>query len=234
MGYLRKECEYCEHWKKLGEHCGAIMHGMKCVAGPLPPGIVWLPEGEEPNGTYAENIRRLSGTLAGPDEYAKATGAVKDSNPKDIVGTRKAPMSTVSAAVMAEVGVAMLEGALKYGRHNYRAVGVRASVYYDACLRHMFAWWDMGEDIDPASKLSHITKAIAGLMVLRDSMLQGNWVDDRPPPCPEFYEALNAAAAKLVDNAPTPAPKHYTAVNTAIDKAGLGDSHDALTFDPRN
>lgn len=58
--------------------------------------------------------------------------SAKPSNPKDTVGIRKAPMSTVSAAVMAEVGVAMLEGAAKYGRHNYRAVGVRASVYYDA------------------------------------------------------------------------------------------------------
>lgn len=156
----------------------------------------------------------------------------KNSNPKDTVGTRKAPMSTVSAAVMAEVGVAMLEGALKYGRHNFRAVGVRASAYYDACLRHLFSWWDMGEDIDPASKLSHITKAIAGLMVLRDSMIQGNWVDDRPPACPEFYEALNAAAAKLVDAAPKPAPRHYTAANTALDKAGLGDEHEALIFGP--
>lgn len=61
----------------------------------------------------------------------------KPTNPKDSVGIRKAPMSTVSAVVMAEVGVAMLEGAAKYGRHNYRAVGVRASVYYDATLRHL-------------------------------------------------------------------------------------------------
>lgn len=35
MGYLRKECSTCHYWKKLGEHCGAIMHGMKCVVGPL-------------------------------------------------------------------------------------------------------------------------------------------------------------------------------------------------------
>ncbi len=210
INYLRKECDGCPCWKDLGQHCGAIMHGMPCIHSPV------------------------TGYQPGRSSFPVGHESVKDSNPKDIVGTRKAPMSTVSAAVMAEVGVAMLEGALKYGRHNYRAVGVRASVYYDACMRHMFAWWDMGEDIDPASRLSHITKAIAGLMVLRDSMLQGNWVDDRPPPCPEFYEALNAVAAKLVDAAPNPAPKHYTAANPALDKAGLGDAHDALTFDPRN
>jgi hypothetical protein len=156
---------------------------------------------------------------------------VKLSNPKDIVGTRKAPMSTVSAAVMAEVGVAMLEGACKYGRHNYRAVGVRASVYYDASIRHLFSWWDMGEDLDPASKLSHITKAIAGLMVLRDSMIQGNWVDDRPPSCPEFYEELNAKAAAIIDAGAHLDPRHYTITDTSIKRAGLEDEAEALSFE---
>ena len=73
----------------------------------------------------------------------------KPSNPKDALGILKVPASTISAPVMSEVGVAMLEGALKYGRHNYRAIGVRASVYYDATVaRHMALWWE-GEDEDP-------------------------------------------------------------------------------------
>ncbi len=62
----------------------------------------------------------------------------KEMNPKDGVGTGKVPMSTVPAVVLAEIGLAMLEGARKYGRHNYRVAGIRASVYYDAMLRHMF------------------------------------------------------------------------------------------------
>jgi hypothetical protein len=74
----------------------------------------------------------------------------KPSNPKDMVGVKKVPFSVISAAVTAEVGVGMLEGASKYGRHNYRAVGVRASVYYDATMRHLTAWWE-GEDVDPPS-----------------------------------------------------------------------------------
>lgn len=138
------------------------------------------------------------------------TTTTKESNPKDIVGVRKAPMSTVSATVMAEVGVAMLEGAAKYGRHNYRAVGVRASVYYDALMRHMFAWWDAGEDLDPDSGLSHITKAIAGLMVFRDAMINDKWVDDRPPKVPEFYADLNAKAAAILDRYADRNPVHYT------------------------
>lgn len=133
----------------------------------------------------------------------------KPSNPKDIVGVRKAPMSTVPAPVLAELGVAMLEGAAKYGRHNYRAVGVRASVYYDATMRHLMAWWE-GQDLDPYSGMSHITKAIASLAVLRDSMIQGKMTDDRAPASAEFYEALNKRAAEIIDRYADKSPKHYT------------------------
>lgn len=133
----------------------------------------------------------------------------KPTNPKDTVGIKKAPMSTVSAAVMAEVGVAMMEGALKYGRHNYRGVGVRASVYYDATLRHMFAWWE-GEDVDPDSGMSHITKAIASLTVLRDAMIQDKVEDDRPPRSKNFYAELNERAGSLLDKYGAVNPHHYT------------------------
>jgi hypothetical protein len=134
---------------------------------------------------------------------------LKDSNPKDLVGVRKAPMSTISGAVLAEVGVAMLEGACKYGRHNYRAVGVRASVYYDATMRHMIDWWE-GEDIDPDSQLSHVTKAIASLFVLRDAMIQSMFTDDRPPRSSQFYPALNARAGEIIDRYADRNPTHYT------------------------
>lgn len=82
--------------------------------------------------------------------------------------------------VLAGVALAMSEGSHKYGRHNYRAHGVRMSTYYDAVLHHLIAWWE-GEDIDPDSGLNHIDKAIAGLMVLRDVMIGGGITDDRPP-----------------------------------------------------
>lgn len=133
---------------------------------------------------------------------------VKETNPKDSVGIAKAPFSTVSAVVWAEVGVGMMEGARKYGRHNYRAVGVRASVYYDATLRHLTAWWE-GEDIDPDSnaKLSHVTKAIASLTVLRDSMIRNNMTDDRPPAVESgWLTELNQKAKALIDQYPDAVP----------------------------
>lgn len=134
---------------------------------------------------------------------------VKDTNPKDAIGISKAPMSTVSAAVLMEVGVAMLEGASKYGRHNYRAAGVRASVYYDALMRHAMAWWE-GEDLDPDSGMSHITKAITTLVVLRDAMLQDKFTDDRPPRSAPFLPALNDKAAALLTKHADKRPRHYT------------------------
>lgn len=130
---------------------------------------------------------------------------LKPSNPKDSVGIKKVYYSVLPWGVIAEVGLALLEGALKYGRHNYRGVGVRASVYFDATLRHLTDWWE-GEDIDPDSQLSHITKAIASLTVLRDSMLRGNWSDDRPPRMSEdWMKELNQRAAALVEKYPEPA-----------------------------
>lgn len=135
----------------------------------------------------------------------------KPSNPKDIIGSGKAPLSALPFRVLWGLGLAMLEGASKYGRHNYRAVGVRASVYFDAAMRHIGAWWE-GEDLDPDSeaKLNHIDKAIVSLMVLRDSMLQGNWTDDRPPRAPTDFAALHAEAGKLIEQHKDKNPRHYT------------------------
>ena len=107
-------------------------------------------------------------------------------NPKDAVGIRKwRQYATVPMTVIWEVGVAMLEGARKYGRHNYRVAGVTTSVYVDAAKGHIDCFWE-GEDYDPDSGLSHITKAIASLVVLRDAMIRDMMIDDRPPKVKDF------------------------------------------------
>ena len=105
----------------------------------------------------------------------------KETNPKDEIGTKKPRFySGLPANVTKEVSIGMMEGAMKYGRHNYRMSGVRASVYIDAAIGHLFDYWE-GQDIDPDSDLHHITKAIASLYVLRDAQLQNMCKDDRPP-----------------------------------------------------
>ena len=102
------------------------------------------------------------------------------------------------------MGLGMLEGARKYGRHNYRVAGVRASVYYDAVMRHLMAWWE-GEDIDEESGMSHITKALTCLCTFRDSMIIGNWKDDRPPKHKNgWVKELNKKAEEIINKYPEP------------------------------
>jgi len=135
---------------------------------------------------------------------------VKPTNPKDAIGIKKVPYSTLSGPVLAEAALGMMEGALKYGRHNYRAIGVRASVYYDATRRHLDQWWE-GEDWDPESKaaLHHVTKAITSLIVLRDAMINNKFTDDRPPRSPQnWMEIMNAKAAALLQHFPNPVPAY--------------------------
>jgi len=139
---------------------------------------------------------------------------IKNSNPKDALGIKKAPMSTVSAPVLMEMGLAMLEGDRKYGRHNYRVIGVRSSVYYDAAMRHLMAWWE-GEDIDPDSGISHVTKALSCLSVLRDAMINENFTDDRPPKIKDgWIQELNKKAAEIIERYPDAKDPH-----TQIDEA---------------
>lgn len=96
----------------------------------------------------------------------------------------------------------MMEGARKYSRHNYRVAGVRASVYYDAAMRHLMAWWE-GEDIDPESGVPHLVKAMACLCVIRDAIHVNNWTDDRPPSLSVGWQSdLNKKAGDLIDRLP--------------------------------
>lgn len=140
-------------------------------------------------------------------EGLKGAPETKPSNPKDSVGISKVPMSTVPATVLAEVGVAMAEGARKYGRHNYRVLGCKASVYYDATMRHLMDWWE-GTDIDPDSGMSHVTKAITSLVVLRDAMIQNKFIDDRPPVSVEFLKELNVKMQDIINKYPESAPTY--------------------------
>lgn len=128
----------------------------------------------------------------------------KLSNPKDALGVNKVPFHCVPCGPLLEMGLAMMEGGRKYGTHNYRAIGVRMSTYYNAVMRHMMAWWE-GENIDPDSGVHHIVKAMTSLLVLRDSMLMGNCEDDRPINYPEKldFKTLNKQAEKIIKDYPT-------------------------------
>jgi hypothetical protein len=106
--------------------------------------------------------------------------------PHDTIGkklkveiNKDTPFHILPWRVVLETALGMMEGGRKYGRHNYRSMGVRATVYYDATTRHL-ADFISGTAVDKDSGLSHLTKALSSSQVLLDSMIMGNWVDDRP------------------------------------------------------
>jgi len=134
----------------------------------------------------------------------------KDTNPKDAVGVRKwRQYATVPCTAIWAIGAAMLEGARKYGRHNYRVAGVRASVYVDAAKGHIDQFWE-GEDLDKDSGLPHLAKAMASLVVLYDGIAVGNWVDDRPPriDLDHVRQELQDAVDGIFDRIPNAAPPY--------------------------
>jgi hypothetical protein len=121
----------------------------------------------------------------------------KDSNPKQAYGDMKVGLSSVPMGVIYGVALAMTEGGIKYGKHNYRDMGCRHSTYFDAACGHLAHWWE-GEDIDPDSGIHHLLKAIASLVVVMDSILMGNDVDDRPIHYPEGVKMrINPLVAEL-------------------------------------
>lgn len=102
------------------------------------------------------------------------------SNPKQDIGVKKAPLSLVPPALSIAVSAALADGAAKYGAYNYRQAGVKASIYYEAALRHLAALWD-GEEVASDSGVEHLAHAAACLAILLDTKSIGRMVDDRPP-----------------------------------------------------
>lgn len=104
----------------------------------------------------------------------------KDTNPKDAIGQGKVPLHLIPSTAKAHMAMAFLEGALKYGKYNWRVSGVRSSIYLDALQRHVDKWAN-GEEVDPTTKVHHLASAMACLAILIDAQEIGKLVDDRPP-----------------------------------------------------
>lgn len=99
-------------------------------------------------------------------------------NPKDRAGLAKPNLSRIPFAPLMEVICSLEEGARKYGPWNWRSECINEQVYADAAIRHLMQWL-AGEDIDPDSGINHISKAIAGLIILRDAQMHNCSVDTR-------------------------------------------------------
>ena len=107
----------------------------------------------------------------------------KPSNPKDAIGSKKLAMHLVPSVIQAYAALAFTEGALKYGKYNWRVAGVRVSIYLDAIARHLAAYQN-GEFADKDTGVPHLASIIACVGIILDADLSGKLTDDRPPAQP--------------------------------------------------
>lgn len=107
-----------------------------------------------------------------------ATSKATTTNPKDLLGEKKAPLGQVCPVADAHESCAMLDGDLKYGFRNWREKNVVARIYIDAALRHIQAWAE-GEEVAEDSGVHHLGHARACLGILLDAQENGNLIDNR-------------------------------------------------------
>ena len=115
----------------------------------------------------------------------------KPTNPKDIIGSSKLPMHLIPASALAFLSIAFAEGAFKYGKYNWRVVGVRSSIYLDALERHAKKYRE-GEDCDQKTRVHHLASVMACCAIILDAEVAGSLTDDRPP--------RNLNTVKLIDD----------------------------------
>jgi hypothetical protein len=135
----------------------------------------------------------------------------KPTNPKDMVGSNKLPLHLWPETATALGCLGLLDGMLKYGRSNYRAIGIRASIYVDAAKRHLNAWFE-GEENDPDSGLPHFAHALACIAILVDAQAAGKLNDDRMVKggYRVLLDSLTPHVARLKALHEGKTPKHYT------------------------
>jgi hypothetical protein len=112
--------------------------------------------------------------LAPKDPYFAAE------NPKDLVAQTKLDLSFIPETFLIEVAAAFYEGALKYGRFNWRMAPVKASVYIGAFDRHKMKYM-AGELRDKKTKTHHLGYMGCCSAIILDAEIYGTLIDDRPP-----------------------------------------------------
>lgn len=100
-------------------------------------------------------------------------------NPKDLIGATKVSISKFPMVALLHGSHALMNGAVKYGPYNWRAKDVIASIYVDAAMRHLAAWFE-GEELADDSGVHHLGHAIACLAIVLDAQEGKTLIDDRP------------------------------------------------------
>jgi len=135
----------------------------------------------------------------------------KPTNPKDAVADTRIPLWLLSPVAKMHWALAQFAGLLKYGAFNWRAAGVRSSVYMSAMQRHMDAYAS-GEEFDPVDGTHHLGNIMACCAILLDAKEVGKLIDDRPPSVAirSAYKFGEDVMARLRRQYHDRTPRHYT------------------------
>lgn len=129
----------------------------------------WTLPDESQNDGYIEKL----------DNWRGNAGPYPDDNPKTQYGEAKPKMSDTPTVSLKLLGQVHTMGADKYGSFNWREHKVSSTVYYDAAMRHLMAYYD-GEDTDPESQLPHLAHVMACCSILLDAKDGETLNDNRP------------------------------------------------------
>lgn len=136
---------------------------------------------------------------------------VKETNPKEAAGDKRVPLWLLSSVAKIHWALAQFSGMIKYGAWNWRASGIRLSVYISAIERHVEALKN-GEEVDPIDNTRHEGNIMACAAIILDARAAGMLIDDRPPRVdhrPALAEA-EAMMVKLREQYKHMNPRHYT------------------------
>ena len=162
-------------------------------------------------GTCQENQNTAKQIIT--EVATQLNNTMKASNPKDAVGSDKIPFHLWPETATVYGALGLLDGMLKYGRANWREVGVRASIYYDALRRHLNKWFE-GEYTDPDSGLPHFCHMLACIAILIDADAAGKLIDDRQYHANDGYlqvmKEMTPHVKRLKELHANKDPKHYT------------------------
>ena len=107
-------------------------------------------------------------------------GEVRVVDPKTggVKGSKQAQLGAMDPLAIMEIAKVAGMGAVKYDRYNFLR-GYRWSLSYDACQRHLHAFWG-GEDLDEESGLYHLAHAAWHCLCLIAFSIRKRGTDDRP------------------------------------------------------
>lgn len=167
---------------------------------PSNPGLLSNPEQnlftlfKRPPGGWTEGPWELAYCAAG--NLVETDGAVsvhdnqpgersRPSNPKTLAATTRVPMCLTPDTALVHLSLSFLEGYLKYGLFNWRAVGVSVMEYISAIKRHL-GKFENGQDADPETLVHELASVMACCAIILDAKAVGKLNDDRPLPAPMF------------------------------------------------